>query len=70
MSENSRVHVEAPASATAEEAAAIVAAIQLAWPRPAPPVDNRVNGRSGTSWRFSGRWWMDQRIQGRPLRLS
>ena len=61
--------VEVPASATAEEAAAIVAAIELVWPQPAPP-SSETNGRSGTSWRFSGRWWMDQRIQGRPLRLS
>ncbi len=62
--------VEVPASVSAEEAAAIVAAIQLAWPQPAPPSADESNGRSGTSWRFSGRWWMDQRIQGRPLRLS
>ncbi len=61
--------VEVPASATAEEAAAIVAAIALVWPQAAPPAAE-PNGRSGTSWRFSGRWWMDQRIQGRPLRLS
>jgi hypothetical protein len=38
---------------TAEEAAAIVAAVQVAWPTPvaappAPPEDR---------WRFSGRWW-------------
>ena len=64
-----RVAVEVPTSATAEEAAAIVAAIALVWPQPAPPAAS-PNGRSGTSWRFSGRWWMDQRIQGRPLRLS
>jgi hypothetical protein len=64
-----RVAVEVPASATAEEAAAIVAAIALVWPQPTPPAAG-PNGRSGTSWRFSGRWWMDQRIQGRPLRLS
>lgn len=37
-----------------EEAAAIVAAVTMAWPRPAVvepprPVSNR--------WRFSGRWW-------------
>jgi hypothetical protein len=63
------VSVQVPASATAEEAAAIVAAIELVWPQPVS-TDSKVNGRSGTSWRFSGRWWMDQRIQGRPLRLS
>ncbi|MFA9564153.1 MAG: hypothetical protein ACERLM_05550 [Acidimicrobiales bacterium] len=63
------VDLRVPASATAEEAAAIVAAIELVWPQPVAPA-SQVNGRSGTSWRFSGRWWMDQRIQGRPLRLS
>jgi hypothetical protein len=34
--------------------AAITAAVQLAWPRPAPPDErNPVH----LSWRFSGRWW-------------
>jgi hypothetical protein len=39
---------------TDEEAAAIVAAIELSWPRPsaekAPVADS-------ARWRFSGRWW-------------
>jgi hypothetical protein len=34
--------------------AAITAAVQLAWPRPAPPDEqNPVH----EAWRFSGRWW-------------
>ncbi len=34
--------------------AAITAAVQLAWPRPAPTDEhNPVH----ESWRFSGRWW-------------
>jgi hypothetical protein len=34
--------------------AAIVAAVEEAWPRPAPP----DTARSGPpAWRFSGRWW-------------
>jgi hypothetical protein len=38
---------------TDEEAVAIAAAIQMAWPRPMLAV-----GRTPTpSWRFSGRWW-------------
>jgi hypothetical protein len=43
-----------------EELAAIVAAIEVAWPRPvaAPPADDDDN-----RWRFSGRWW------SRPLTL-
>lgn len=34
--------------------AAIAAAVELAWPRPAPPDEqNPVH----EAWRFSGRWW-------------
>lgn len=38
-----------------EELAAIVAAVEAVWPRPAPAVPRRevVSAR----WRFSGRWW-------------
>jgi hypothetical protein len=40
-------------SPTDEEMAAIVAAVEVAWPRPvvaaAPPQPPR--------WRFAGRWW-------------
>lgn len=35
-----------------EEAAAIVAAIEVAWPRPGDSPVDVVN-----RWRFSGRWW-------------
>lgn len=41
---------------TDEEAAAIAAAIEIAWPRASLPstwvVDDETN-----RWRFSGRWW-------------
>jgi hypothetical protein len=42
---------------TDEEAAAIVAAIELAWPRPvlvaaAPAAPSRAG-----AWKWSGRWW-------------
>jgi hypothetical protein len=41
--------------------AAITAAVQLAWPRPAPADEhNPVHER----WRFSGRWW------NKPVPLS
>ncbi|HEY3140493.1 MAG TPA: hypothetical protein VGJ86_05155 [Acidimicrobiales bacterium] len=36
-----------------EELAAIVAAIEVVWPRPASPVAPADIPR----WRFSGRWW-------------
>jgi hypothetical protein len=34
--------------------AAITAAVQLAWPRPAPPDEQNP---AHEAWRFSGRWW-------------
>lgn len=40
-----------------EELAAIIAAVTVAWPAPAPPrPETRTDGR-GPGWRFSGRWW-------------
>jgi hypothetical protein len=41
-------------AATEEEAAAIVAAFEALWPRPASP---EVSERRPGAWRFSGRWW-------------
>ena len=38
---------------TDEEAAAIVAAIEVSWPRGAPSLPDTEVSR----WRFSGRWW-------------
>lgn len=35
-----------------EEAAAITAAIEAAWHRPAPPA-----APEPSRWRFAGRWW-------------
>jgi len=40
--------------ATTEEAAAIVAALELLWPRPVPPASH---AGPPTKWRFSGRAW-------------
>jgi hypothetical protein len=39
---------------TAEEAAAIAAAIELAWPRSVVVLESEVKP---PAWRFSGRWW-------------
>jgi hypothetical protein len=36
-----------------DEMAAILAAIELSWPRPSAPVPDDEPSR----WRFSGRWW-------------
>ncbi len=38
---------------TDEEVAAIVAAVEVAWPRPDRPPASPEPPR----WRFSGRWW-------------
>ena len=45
--------MEVTPTPTEEEAAAIAAAIDAAWPRPgaAPAAD------APPRWRFSGRWW-------------
>lgn len=43
-------------SPTPEELAAILAAVEMAWPRPvvvAPAADTEP-----PRWRFSGRWWV------------
>ena len=39
--------------ATDDEVAAMVAAVEVAWPRPAAP----AAGTAPPRWRFSGRWW-------------
>lgn len=44
---------------TPDEAAAIVAAIELLWPKPVvvtPIIEH------GEAWRFSGRWWRRDRF--------
>jgi hypothetical protein len=40
---------------TPEQLAAIVAAVELAWPRPVAVTDA---GPEPPRWRFSGRWWV------------
>jgi hypothetical protein len=49
------VRVAVQAAATADEVAAIVAAIEELWPRPAVMPEEPAPTRS--AWRFSGRWW-------------
>ena len=44
--------------------AAIMAAIEEAWPKPLAPLDRKV---TGAAWRFSGRWWT-QSAAGRRQR--
>ncbi|HUR18496.1 MAG TPA: hypothetical protein VMZ51_06100 [Acidimicrobiales bacterium] len=44
---------------TPQQLAAVMAAVELVWPRPAPAPAAPVNPEpaAATSWRFSGRWW-------------
>lgn len=50
-----------------EELAAIVAALTVAWPAPAPPRAEPRTDRRGPVWRFSGRWWApDDVVRPRP----
>jgi hypothetical protein len=39
-----------------EEAAAIVAAVEMTWPRPITVVSGDAMARA-SGWRWSGRWW-------------
>jgi len=48
---------------TEEEAAAIVAAVTLMWPQPVAA--SAVINKHNDSWRFSGRWWVNDAISRR-----
>jgi hypothetical protein len=41
-------------SPSSEQLAAILAAIEVAWPRPAVEAGDEADA---PRWRFSGRWW-------------
>ena len=41
---------------TAEEAVAIVAAVEALWPKPVV-IDDAQNPLRVPAWRFGGRWW-------------
>ncbi|MBA3288936.1 MAG: hypothetical protein H0U21_13115 [Acidimicrobiia bacterium] len=55
--------VESRQRVTDEEAAAIGAAVEAAWPR---AVEAEEEARRTAAWRFSGRWWS----QPLPLRRA
>jgi hypothetical protein len=44
---------------TDEEAAAIVAAVELAWPRTVVVVNTGSVPAESGAWRWSGRWWVN-----------
>ncbi len=47
---------------TEEEAVAIVAAVQAAWPR---PVVVSEDPNRPSNWRYSGRWWAKHPVERR-----
>jgi hypothetical protein len=47
------VRVTRGGDATDEEVAAVMAAVEVAWPRPAAA----PGAEDPQRWRFSGRWW-------------
>lgn len=46
---------------TDEEMVAIVAALELAWPRPVVLLSAPTGPSKAASWRWSGRWWAASR---------
>jgi hypothetical protein len=46
---------------TDEEMVAIVAALELAWPRPIALLSVPTDPSKAASWRWSGRWWAASR---------
>ena len=46
---------------TDEEMVAIVAALELAWPRPVVLLSAPTGPSKAASWRWSGRWWAPAR---------
>lgn len=51
---------------TDEELAAIVTALELAWPRPVIVAAAAPSRSGSTDWRFSGRWWNNGPLSNRP----
>lgn len=52
--------IEIAGSLTEPEVAAIVAAIEMSWPKPAPVIS--APRTTDATWRHSGRWWAEGRL--------
>ena len=55
--------IEVQGSPTEEEVAAIIAAIEMSWPKPAPVITQRPD--VSTAWRYADRWWQEGRLPSR-----
>ena len=55
--------IEVQGNPSEEEVAAIVAAIEMSWPKPATGIVARP--RQSTTWRYAGRWWQEGRLPPR-----
>lgn len=58
--ETSAGPIEVAGSPSEAEVAAIVAAIEMAWPKPAAPIATRRT--VSTAWRHADRWWAEGRL--------
>ena len=54
--------IEVHGNPSEDEVAAIVAAIEMSWPKPAPVTRSAPES---TTWRYSGRWWQEGRLPSR-----
>lgn len=54
--------IEVHGQPSAAEVAAIVAAIEMTWPKPAPA---ETRPPTSTRWRYADRWWQEGRLPSR-----
>jgi hypothetical protein len=55
--------IEVQGNPSEAEVAAIIAAIEMSWPKPPTGVEARPT--QSTAWRYAGRWWQDGRLPSR-----
>jgi hypothetical protein len=55
--------IEVQGNPSEEEVAAIIAAIEMSWPKPPTGISNRPP--QSTAWRYAGRWWQEGRLPPR-----
>jgi len=58
----SEMRIEVAGSPTPQEVAAIVAAIEMSWPKPSAVVSPK---QVSTDWRHANRWWSNSPLPAR-----